>query len=198
MEEAAAEAEAVRRRRRRRRWRWWRREWRRPLRAAGDILVGIVDDRGQDVPGTHSIFAAPPDQCLVLLAKIETQAAPHAFETSGADAPFHKGRRHYPATKREPQFRTKRKCVLAAQIAVANVSLPVVSHVVLQIDLIHEACFHVVALREHNRVDGPEMPIAGGVTLVVVLKVEAELPNSAPTMPLRVHRPQYASNSPAA
>jgi len=37
---------------------------------------------------------------------------------------------------------------------VANVSVPVVSHVVLQIDLIHEACFHVVALREHNRVDG--------------------------------------------
>src|SRR5215475_4904935 len=101
-----------RRRRRRRRWwwwwwRWWRREWRRPLRAAGDSLLGIVDDRGQDVPGTHSIFAAPPDQCLVLLAKIETQAAPHAFEMTGADAPFHKGRRHYPATKREPQFRTK-------------------------------------------------------------------------------------------
>jgi hypothetical protein len=44
----------------------------------------------------------------------------------------------------------------------------------------------------------PEMPIAGGVTIVVVLKVEAELPNSPPTMPLRVHRPQYASNSPAA
>src|SRR5262245_47030309 len=59
-----------------------------------------------------------------------------------------------PRPSAEPQFRTKRKCVLAAEIAVANVSLPVVGDVVLQIDLIHETCFHVVALREHNRVDG--------------------------------------------
>ena len=107
----------------------------------------------QGVPRIHFIFAVPPDQCLILLAKIETQTAPYAFKTIRADAPFHKGRRKNSATKQEPHFRTECERVLPAQIAVAKVSVPVVSQVVLQIDLIHEARFHIIALREHNRVN---------------------------------------------
>jgi hypothetical protein len=99
--------------------------------------------------------AAAPDQCLVLLAEIETQPAPHAFKTIGAETPLDKGGGHDPPTEWDPHLGTECQRVFAAHVSVADIGVPVIGQIVLQVDLIHETRFHVVALCEHDGVDAP-------------------------------------------
>jgi hypothetical protein len=82
----------------------------------------------QGVPRIHFIFAVPPDQCLILLAKIETQTAPYAFKTIRADAPFHKGRR----TKEEEATADNAELAVRAKPSYCNSTICRAKHVHLE------------------------------------------------------------------
>src|SRR5579862_5353133 len=91
----------------RRRWRWWRRRWWGRCRrgCVRSLVVGKAAEF-TDAPVDRIILAMTPDQRLVLLTEIESQATPNAMEIVLPDLAFCKERSHDAVRHRDTQFAT--------------------------------------------------------------------------------------------
>ena len=112
----------------------------------------VVDDAKQRLryPLDRIVLTVALDQCLVFLAKIESQAAPDALEVAFPDAAFDEGGRHQRTVDAPSELTAESKRVLAPKIAVADKDLEVVVEVIGQVHLVEEACLDVVAVDDRG------------------------------------------------
>ena len=101
-----------------------------------------------DAPDIWIVLTMARNQRLVMLAEVELQAAPNAVKIAFADPRFDKGRHLNMICQRNGVFASQRQSVLAAEIAMAGISDPVVGEIIFEIDLVEKAGADVVHVDE--------------------------------------------------
>jgi hypothetical protein len=97
------------------------------------------------------------DQRFVGAAEVEFEAAPDSVKAVLAGHPLDERGAHDAVTARESDLAAEGQAVLAAEVAVADIRIPVVGSIILGVDVVEETGADVETLREYARGHGPRL-----------------------------------------